>query len=212
MAIVTHGLREPTQKRSRDSVDRIVNAALDLLSHGSLGDLSVSEVCIAADVSPSTFYLRFKDRDALLEYLFELYKSASIELVERQFRTLIDEDITKDTVVGTFRAYIDFLAAYGALRRAFFSVLKWRKRQRVIDEHLIAVVSEFAAHLQQVSPEADLERVYFAIRSAGWMLDALVRDALLLHGHPNVDDRSLELCALATMDAMKVPVDREHAA
>lgn len=66
-------LRRPQQARSRDTLDRIVRAARKLLQTKTFDDISVTEITRRARSSVGSFYSRFPDKAALLDYLDEQY-------------------------------------------------------------------------------------------------------------------------------------------
>ncbi len=59
------------QERSLRTAERIVAAAIDLLSQKAFASLTVAEVAARAGVSVGGFYARFPSKAALLEYLNE---------------------------------------------------------------------------------------------------------------------------------------------
>ncbi|SHN15050.1 TetR/AcrR family transcriptional regulator [Cryptosporangium aurantiacum] len=61
-------LREPQQDRSRDKLERIYDASVELLLEGGWGAVTVGDVERRSGVSRGAFYLRFPSREALLDY------------------------------------------------------------------------------------------------------------------------------------------------
>ena len=61
-----HGQHYPVQDRSRDTAERILAAAGDLLVDRTLDDLSVADIARRAKVSVGGFYARFANKEALL--------------------------------------------------------------------------------------------------------------------------------------------------
>ena len=66
-------LRSPQQARSRDTLRRIVTATRALLQEKTFDEISIAEITRRARSSVGAFYTRFPDKDALLDYLDELY-------------------------------------------------------------------------------------------------------------------------------------------
>lgn len=66
-------LRRPQQARSRDTLHRIVRATRELLQSKTFDDISVTEITRKARSSVGSFYSRFPDKAALLDYLDEQY-------------------------------------------------------------------------------------------------------------------------------------------
>lgn len=68
----TPGFRPPTQERSRETLDRIVGAAVRLLARDTFDGISVDELVAEAGSSKGAFYARFRDKEALFRYLHAL--------------------------------------------------------------------------------------------------------------------------------------------
>lgn len=62
-------LNPPKQDRSRQTLERIVAASLELLATEGPAGLTVHKVVDKADSSVGSFYARFKGKDDLLDYL-----------------------------------------------------------------------------------------------------------------------------------------------
>ncbi|HEU0032776.1 MAG TPA: TetR/AcrR family transcriptional regulator [Kofleriaceae bacterium] len=108
------------QERSRDTHDRIVDAAERLLARGrSWTDLTIAELVKEAGTSVGAFYNRFRDKDALLHVLqLELYREGEATAVSAQaFATSLD--VPLETLVRAFVALAvsAYREQYG-LRRA----------------------------------------------------------------------------------------------
>ncbi len=64
------GVRAPQQSRSEETYDRILDAARSLCDGRAFTDITVQQICEQADVSASSFYARFANRDALMSVLY----------------------------------------------------------------------------------------------------------------------------------------------
>ncbi len=72
----------PRQARSQASLDRIVAAARHLLETHTFEELTVTAIVREARSSVGVFYSRFRDKEALLDHLDELYAAEVIESIE----------------------------------------------------------------------------------------------------------------------------------
>ena len=63
------GLRPPQQARSRRTLERIVEAAMELAREGGAGAVTVQRVVRRSGSSVGSFYARFRGKDDLLAYL-----------------------------------------------------------------------------------------------------------------------------------------------
>jgi AcrR family transcriptional regulator len=68
------GVVPARQRRSREAAERILSATEDLISERAFGDLTVQEICAAAEVSSSSFYARFPAKEDVLLALFDLHQ------------------------------------------------------------------------------------------------------------------------------------------
>ena len=101
----TDGRRKPrpgpeTQRQS------IVDAAVELFLEEGSQAVSIMQICDRADVSRSTFYRSFEDKDALLHHLYHV---SVIEPVEQYILESLDqfgatEDSMRQTLDATFEA------------------------------------------------------------------------------------------------------------
>ena len=66
-------VQEPQQARSQDTMQRILDAAAQILETKNFEMLTVVEVVKQANTSVGAFYGRFKDKDALLQALDERF-------------------------------------------------------------------------------------------------------------------------------------------
>lgn len=66
----------PQQQRSRRTLARLLQAAVDMLEEHGLGGATIPRVAAAAGVAPASVYRRFRDKDAL-------YRAAFLAVLER---------------------------------------------------------------------------------------------------------------------------------
>jgi AcrR family transcriptional regulator len=62
-----------------------VNAAEDLLRHRPFEDISVAEICRAADVTTGAYYARFASKEALMPFIYERYQHWLVAAVPGRF-------------------------------------------------------------------------------------------------------------------------------
>jgi AcrR family transcriptional regulator len=71
-------IREPRQARSRETLDRILDAAEILVAEKGFDDATIAEIVRRADSSVGAFYTRFHDKDGLLYALYERYLEQAV--------------------------------------------------------------------------------------------------------------------------------------
>lgn len=72
--------RPPQQNRSRETLDRILDAAEQVLAEKAFGEATLAEIMERAGVTVGAFYRRYPDKNALLRHLDERFFA---ELLER---------------------------------------------------------------------------------------------------------------------------------
>jgi AcrR family transcriptional regulator len=78
-------LRPARQRRSRRSLERIIEALDELIEQKTFEEITVSEVCKRAGVAVGTFYDRVGNKDALLEHLRARLYAEIVAQIERAF-------------------------------------------------------------------------------------------------------------------------------
>lgn len=85
--MTTPNVRPPQQDRSRQSLEKVLAAARQLLCESDYADLTLSGVSKASGVSIGSIYGRFKGKDDLLQVVFE----DALEQMDREWQALMDE-------------------------------------------------------------------------------------------------------------------------
>ena len=96
-------VRPPQQDRSRRTLERIVNAALELIAERGVDGASVQDIAQKAKASVGSFYARFPAKEDLLRYLeVQLWADARAEwergLESRDWPSLSFEDLVATLV------------------------------------------------------------------------------------------------------------------
>lgn len=109
--------REPTQQRSRERVERILDAADHLLA--TTGELGTKQVAAAANISIGSLYFWFPDKESIAQALADRYWGELADLVAAVQSSRPDDAVgeTLRTMAAGFRARPGFLALwFGGLR------------------------------------------------------------------------------------------------
>jgi AcrR family transcriptional regulator len=69
-------LKTPQQKRSRQTLNRLVQATERILRQKSFDEATVAEICAEAGLTVGAFYARFSNKDALLYFLAQRLQDA----------------------------------------------------------------------------------------------------------------------------------------
>src|SRR4051812_25812680 len=76
-------VRTPRQARSKDTLERLLDSALELLEEGSFAEASVQKITARAKSSVGAFYARFSDKDALLQHVHQRYADEAIATADK---------------------------------------------------------------------------------------------------------------------------------
>ncbi len=75
-------MRPPKQKRSQETLERILDATDRLLADREFNRISIAEIVSASRTSVGSFYNRFQDKKALLSGLYERYDAGLADWIE----------------------------------------------------------------------------------------------------------------------------------
>ena len=78
--------RTPKQRRSQESYDRMIKAAVELLKEGGLAALTLSAVSTRSRVSIGSIYCRVENKEALLREV----QAVVLQQMEREFAVLVN--------------------------------------------------------------------------------------------------------------------------
>jgi AcrR family transcriptional regulator len=106
--------REPTQERSRATVERILVAARAVLAERGYEGASTNRIAAAAGVGPGTLYQYFPDKDAIVD---RVVAGVSADIEDRLLTAFLASLRAEDTVRANLEALLDALSADAGLLR-----------------------------------------------------------------------------------------------
>ena len=89
----------PKQKRSREKLERIINAAFTVTSRVGFDSVTLADIAREADVGISTVYTRFKSKGALLEELHVIITEKTINTIDDYFAIYTDDEVPLREIV-----------------------------------------------------------------------------------------------------------------
>lgn len=110
--------RAPQQARSREKLDRLLDAAEVLLADRSFDELTIIDVVKKAKTSVGVFYSRFKDKPELLDALYNRHQEEMIRFLDQFERSLSDTTSVKEIVRLRIRRLIKMYRDNRGLFRA----------------------------------------------------------------------------------------------
>lgn len=84
--------KSPTQKRSRETVRRILDAATEVLKERGYVGLSTNRIAAQAGISPGSLYQYFPNKDAIVKAMVSEYTEQLLERVSTNLRRIISGD------------------------------------------------------------------------------------------------------------------------
>jgi AcrR family transcriptional regulator len=102
------GVRAPRQQRSRDSLERVLAAGVDVLANDGWEGFTIAAVAETAGVSVGMIYGRFENKDALFEAINDRFMSEVEALVVGGFEEPGWNDLPTEQVI---RKAVDVVAA-----------------------------------------------------------------------------------------------------
>jgi AcrR family transcriptional regulator len=181
--------KTPRQARSREMVERLVEAGRKVLAKEGYDAFSTNRVAEAAGVSPGSLYQYFPDKSALLDVIRDRYWD---DVATRVAASLADRaDAPGPTRIrDTADALLTALEADTALLRVInyeLPIVQIRDRRTALEQRvreLLTVILRTHPHLsQRPDPSAAAWVVVLALENLTlrWILDQprLTRDALL---------------------------------
>ena len=88
---MSHGELPAHQPRSRQTREKIVHALGDALKEKPFDQVSVAEIAERAGVAVGSVYQRFKNKDALIPVILEIYKTRIAEWTQGDGRVEIED-------------------------------------------------------------------------------------------------------------------------
>jgi AcrR family transcriptional regulator len=148
----TRVIHAPRQERSRATMERLLNAAEELLADRPFDDVSIAEITRRAEASVGAFYARFENKEALLSAIIERYRTDYLDRAARDLSSPDWERLSLDELVHALVRY--FVTSYrqyrGMFRTIFFGV---RSRPEGFGEELtrsIEAVMELCIELMRI--------------------------------------------------------------
>lgn len=92
----------PKQQRSRDSLERLLSAGLEMLDAPDVDGFTIAAVADRAGVGVALVYRRFADKDALLAALLRRFTDQTVAALKPEIAALESADRSLETLVHSF--------------------------------------------------------------------------------------------------------------
>ena len=165
------GVTPPSQRRSRETLERILAATEGLLDGRAFSEISVLEICTTADVSASSFYARFDSKERLLALLHQRHLEKQRAKVEATIPLLMAADLDVRqllTLAATayIEAHVEEVPLIQTLRRSEVDDPSLADNRRSLDLLSVRAVADALLSRMPDANEWLRRRILFATRGA----------------------------------------------
>jgi AcrR family transcriptional regulator len=193
---------EPQQARSRESLGRLLKAAIQVLGHHGLAGTTIPRIAALAGLTPGAVYRRFRNKDVLLE-------TAILRILEDQDRHL-RLSVTVATAAGiplpalaeqfinslvlSYRRNAGLLRAVRQFLQDREGTAFWKKGTRLemrTFEHMVAVLVVSGGEIKHAEPRAATALGLVMVIGTLWEVLVNPGDAKLWKGLLPKDDEAL---------------------
>lgn len=192
----------PQQARSRQSLDRLLKAAVEVLGRRGVAGTTIPRIAAHAGLTPGAVYRRFRNKDVLLE-------TAILSILDNQdkflrlslspeataqipFPTLAEQIIT--TLVVSYRANASLLRAVRQILQDKDGTAFWKKAGKLelrTFEHLVAIFVASGA-IKHESPRAAVGLGLMMLMGTLWEVVVNPGQIRLWKGLLPKDDKALK--------------------
>ena len=162
--------RAPSQKRSRERVERMLTAASDVIAQQGSDAMRMGEVAERAGVSIGSLYQYFPDKGSIIRTLADRYNTLGRDCIEAELADVSDADGFRAAFGGLIDTYYELFLAEPVMRD-IWSGTQADKQLRDIDLVYCRDNGEILARaLKRVRPDVDpaeIDRTAFLVMSLG---------------------------------------------
>ncbi|MFV0319227.1 MAG: TetR/AcrR family transcriptional regulator [Microbacterium sp.] len=206
----TPGLRPPQQERSQRTLERVLDAGLEVFAARGYDGLTIAEVCRAAHTSAGAVYTRFENKDALVRVVHDHAMGEMLAAVDAMYadRPLWQQLDTPSFIEHAVQLLVSHVRERARIVRAI--VLRAAGDPVMRSSGAVAIgkmadaftarVMERADDLPQPNPEASVRAVFgMAFEAISWdvAFGGEFRDAGALWPPP--DERLPGVCRLVLL-------------
>jgi AcrR family transcriptional regulator len=178
---VPRKVRPAYQRRSRATLDRILDATLALLDGRDFEDVPVLEITAAAEISPSSLYARFPTKASLLQALHERHLARAKAVIDAFARGEHEQPrACADVIPALIRLFLDFQEGHDGPSRTFRLAEAhdpgFARRRRELDAYAIRLVRDYLLEsCDRAAQPRDTKRVDLAVWILGTGMIAAVQ-------------------------------------
>lgn len=142
--------RQPTQRRSRERVERILGVTTELLESQGSDGLRMSEVAQRAEIPIGSLYQYFPDKTALIAELAERYNAEGRACVEEAFAGVITLDGVLPALYASVDGFYEMYVRYPAMRDIWGATQADKALRRLDEADIAAHAAILSRKLQEL--------------------------------------------------------------
>jgi AcrR family transcriptional regulator len=159
------GVVPARQRRSRATVERILGATEELITQRTFSELTVQDICTAAEVSTSSFYARFPAKEDVLLALFDLHQREARASLEVSLREVQHAEGTRDEVLAVLLDhFVRFTRRNGPVMVSIFREPNLTDRYYAFSGEVNEQLMELVVAIYGVDSMQFRRRAEFAVR------------------------------------------------
>jgi|GEM_PF-624279 len=152
-------LREPAQKRSVETLNRLLVAAEAAFSDRGFAAARLTDIAAEAGVTVGAVYARFRDKEALFEAVLRRFHEVSVDEVKAYFAAITQSDISayegvRRFVIGTGLTFTGRQGVYRAIiERGLTEPAAWMVPTQMRIDSLAVVINFLNTRAIALSPD-----------------------------------------------------------
>lgn len=201
--------RQPTQARSRERVQRLLDAAAALIEERGVGALAVRDIADRADVPVGTLYQFFKSKDAVIEALARTYVDAFAAIAADLARRPPETDWRAEWE-RMYEAFVTYLRNTPGFRALWFSGALPPELRRIDRANNLTLASALADTFVTHGHALDSPRLRMAFELSIQTADTLL--GVAFRRDPNGDQEVIDETNLMLTGYLESVVGDPHTA
>lgn len=170
--------RVPSQRRSRERVERMLAVATELIAERGSDALRMSEVAERAGVSIGSLYQYFPDKSAIIRTLAERYNAQGVACVQAELAPVEDEAGLREALLRVVDGYYEMFLQEPVMRDIWWATQSDRALQDVDAADVEAHTALLAEVMTRLWPERSAEALATVALLAMQMVATAVRLAI----------------------------------
>jgi AcrR family transcriptional regulator len=151
--------RQPTQQRSRERLERILEVAQELIAQKGSEHVKMSEIADLADISIGSLYQYFPDKRAIIRSLAETYAAESRECVRVALESVRNQKDLRRAFSELVDVYYRIVMDKPVMRDISSALRSDKELMNIELAESKACGALLAAAIKRVKPNADAKRV-----------------------------------------------------